>query len=198
MGNSFGVVQSCILILPPSLQRVPLSKPDPSGPGWTRVQASASQVWGDDSSNPCKAHSTAPSMDTLCHGRYFCTFLQGLGLPTKLPTSSSPAHSWPPQPVGSLDKLGNWLEIALSLSSLSSSLGPGSVTLSLLPAPSRLCRHHKGSCWLQHCRIQATGDMCPLKDTLPCDSHQALEEKGEEDSSLCPSFPTSLHQEAGK
>lgn len=27
--------------------------------------------------------------------------------------------------------------------------------------------------------------------TLPCDWHEALEEKGEEDSSLCPTFPTS-------
>lgn len=63
-------------------------------------------------------------------------FLQGLGLPTHFYSCQlfvSPSL-WESQA-----KLGNWLEITLALSDLSSSLGPSSGSLSLLPQHSHLC-----------------------------------------------------------
>lgn len=89
-----------------------------------------------DIGNPCKTHSTAHSMNTLPSWEIFFYVPSGAGDAHPLlllPTFVSPTL-WESQA-----KPGNWLEITLALSDLSSSLRPSPGSLSLLPQHSHLC-----------------------------------------------------------
>lgn len=126
---------SCTIFLRPASIFLSVCLDKPRKASWPQFPRLKGGQWHqphrcgeDDSGNPCRARSTVLTMETCFrHGGDFCTFSQGLGLPTKLPSYVCPCPLLVSPSLWAL-----WPVITRALLDLSSSQGPEPGSLSLL------------------------------------------------------------------